>query len=271
MSKGTVDFYTKGATADGKYRYETLLKSIVGNGDDIFEIAADADLLNVVLPVGEHLNTEARSNLSHLYKDHEPGKRYHAIVVLLLERIGLLLLEPATGCFAAVQPEEHPFALLTFENHIMGSTEKQSSQGRALLQRLIYSTAWCGLTQYSKHLSNMIVRLYCLGKVRNRELSMWLIATVNGTIEPLSVCCPKRNDFRPLHRAVYLDGLPAIDLPPEQRPKPISRVRPLNKQNDTVVCKHGVFKRMKSIDGVKKMACIMYETDQDCGEVESIQ
>jgi hypothetical protein len=269
MSKDTVDFYTKGHTFDAKHHYEKLLRSIVEDGDAMLEMATNADLLNVVLPVGEHLDTEARSNLSHLYKDAEPGKRYHAIVVLMLERLGLELINPVAGIFATVQPEQHPFTLLAFESHIMGSTEMPSVRGRALLQRLIFSTAWCGLTHYSRQLSNMVVRLYCLGRVQNRAICQWLIHTVNGTIEPLSVCCPKRNDFRPLHSAVYLSELAAPDVPPDS-PGLIRRVRPMNKQNDTTVCKHGVFKRMKNINGVKKMACIMVETDQDCGEVETM-
>ena len=269
MSKGTVEFYTKGSTSDGAYNYEKLLRSIVQDGETIFTIATNAELLNVVLPVGEHLDTEARGNLSHLYKDAGPGKRYHAIVVLLLQRLGVTLVNPVAGIFTTVSLEEDAFARLTFNDHIMGSTDASSNRGRALFGRLICSTAWCGLVHYSKQLSNMIIRLYCLGKIRNRELSQWLIATVNGTMEPLSVCCPKRNDFRPLHTAAYLNDLPAQISPPDS-PGLIRRVRPLNRQNDTVVCRHGVFKRMKLISGVKNMACILFETDQDCGEKEII-
>jgi len=261
MAKETKNFYEKGSCSVISTSYERLLKLFMNVPQFVSELPQKPELLDVILPIIDPSDISSLNVLSVLWKESTTGLRYHTVVVLLLHQLGLELSDPTHGTFT-----EASGSLFSITGNLLGKEDDASRKARSLLQRVILSSAWCGLMHYSLQICNRLVRVFFSGMVKGREITLWL----NGILDAISIVlravCPPSADFRPNNTPDYLARLV---VPDDQELEPrITSVVPINRPNPTRICKHGLFKRMRRIDGQHKMACILFGQKEDCGDRE---
>ena len=261
MAKETRSFYEKGSCIGLSLSYERLLKSLSSVPQFVTDLPQKPELLDVILPVIAPNDLSGSNVLSVLWKESETGRRYHTVVVLLLHQLGLELSDPRHGTFT-----EAVESVFSITEHVLGTEDDLGRRARSLLQRVIMSSAWCGLIHYSLQVCNRMLRFYFTGKVKSREITIWLNGILDGISTVLRTVCPPSTNFQPNNTPGYLQGL-AVPDNQELEPR-ITSVVPINRSNPTRVCKHGLFKRMRKIDGQHKMACILFGLTDDCGERE---
>lgn len=264
MHSTSVEFYEKGSASNGKYQYADIAQDIARNPEFVFQLPSKPDLVDLLLPRIEsqvHLN-----EMKALCESNEAGLRYHALVTSILLRFGLKLTDPRTGTFElAPVPERNLYYALSFAGDVLGEkkdgdpTLQNCIAARGILMRIMESLAGAGLLHYVKCLCNIIVSIFYSGKIAQRGIVIWSQNAVKATVAAVEYA----GDNPPV--AAFLEGIPRN----ENAEPPITSMVPVGRSEPVTICKHGVLKKVRTIDGVKRIACILSGRPGDCREVQS--
>ena len=279
MASASLRFYTHGRC--GEHSYVEVSKKLVCDPKWPLALAKDPKLLDIVLPYTTATDTVAQATLGRLATEPEPGKRYHAIVMLLLHRLDFELDNPQTGSFkqsttefrsvtqaGTFIPPAQPgaAAVSNCDGLVTGSGEEWQAY-RGVLKRIVSSMAWCGLLHYSRQISVRLLQLCLTIRTGKADIMGWAKSCTEVLRDPLMVYCTKNANYQTTLFPVYLRGISHFG--PSAVP-PLKGITVAGRSEEFTVCKHGVFKVNKTLNNVRQMTCLFIETPNDCGDRQLI-
>jgi hypothetical protein len=243
------------------HSFAELLSKVARDDGWLLQLSNEPELLGAMLPYAEKIDPERQAAL-RLLSEKAEGKRYHALVVTMLHRLGLQLSCPVLGSFRPAKQSR--LALLDFRGEILSKPVGRAVAGRALLRQMLRSMAWCGLLHYAVFISNLMRKLFYEMPTQDAVVARFINECTNSVLpEPVMTFRRRSDNYRsPL--PLYL-----AELSPLEGAEP-QIVQASRNSGQVVSCRHGLLMKRFQINANAKMACVLYGTDEDCGQVADL-
>jgi len=214
--------------------------------------AAQETELRTLLP-SEELEQGGTVDYSPIRTDAEVARRFHAVAIGLLHRLGFKLSNPLTGTFEML--EERDTLALRLHSDIFNDI---AGLARERLVRIMESLAVCGFFPYAAQIYNSVAKLYYARELKKRPVQQWFQGEVMQKMARLMRIYAAQGP------SACLVGVPA----PESYVEP-SIEAPVEGMSPVPSCDHGVI--MTPIDQ-KRLGCIAYkEPSGNCNAVRPIR